>query len=91
MIAVESNGHLQVELFSVEKSPRPNGNAYKNFSIVRLGNYTSNLFEARENYDFFFCNIYIFVYNYSCFLFHLSIIYRTIITCMYTEYIIILQ
>ncbi|CAG8485348.1 4366_t:CDS:2 [Funneliformis mosseae] len=34
----------------VAKSSRPNGNAFKNFSIVRSEDYTPSLFEARKEY-----------------------------------------
>ncbi|CAB4487177.1 hypothetical protein RhiirA1_436033 [Rhizophagus irregularis] len=34
----------------VAKSSRPNGNAFKNFSIARSGDYSPSLFEARKEY-----------------------------------------
>jgi len=34
----------------VAKGSRPNGNAFKNFSIVRSEDYTPSLFEARKEY-----------------------------------------
>ncbi|GBB94604.1 hypothetical protein RclHR1_02390010 [Rhizophagus clarus] len=34
----------------IAKSSRPNGNAFKNFSIVRSEDYTPSLFEARKEY-----------------------------------------
>jgi hypothetical protein len=34
----------------VAKGSRPNGNAFKNFSIVRSEEYSPSLFEARKEY-----------------------------------------